>query len=110
MAVAAHFHSRFGAGDDLGNGFILFDDFVHALLDDVHVVDGDGVADFQFAVQGLAQGMLDQDLAVGIEGADEEEDGRADDALIAFHGIDGQPVYVAALADLGLEADTFVIV
>ena len=113
MAVAAHFHSRFGAGDDLGNRFILFDDFVHALLDDLYVVNGDGMTDFQFAVQGLAQGVFDQDFAVGIEithGADQEENGRTDNALVAFHRIDGQPVDIAALVDLGLEADTFIIV
>jgi hypothetical protein len=76
-------------------------------------VNGHVVADFQFTVEAFAQGVLDQDLAVGIEfghGPHEEQDGRAYDALVAFHGIDGQPVYVAALADLGLEADTFVIV
>ena len=65
MAVAAHFHSRFGAGDDLGNGFILFDDFVHALLDDLYVVNGDGMTDFQFAVQGLAQACLTRTLPSG---------------------------------------------
>ena len=100
IAVAAHGHGRFRAGDDLGNSFVLVDDFMHPRLYHFDVVKGDRMADFQLAVQGFAQSMLDQYLAIGVEiadSADQEQDGRPYQALVAFHRIDRQPVDIAAL-------------
>ena len=86
---------------------------MHPRLDYFYVVEGDRMADFQLAVQGFAQGMLDQHLAVRVEiadGADQEQNGRPYQALIAFHRINRQPVDIAVLIYFRLEADTFIII
>ena len=113
VPVVAHGQCRLGADFDLGNDFVLFDDFIHAALDGFYIVNGHVVADFQFTVEGFAQGVFDQYFAVGIEfghGPHEEQDGRAYDALVAFQCIQLVPFDVSVFFYFRLQAGQFVIV